>query len=401
MTTAETVLLEQQSILQFIEKLADDTVQVVVSISNQSISSISAKMGMNPFVLSRKLCKAFKSRGVHAVFDLSVASRIALLENYLEFQRRISNNVDLPMMASSCPGWICYVEKSQPHLLRHISSVKSPQAIMGTLIKQFWCSNKIGTHEGIFHVTVMPCYDKKLESVREELMIDYMPEIDCVLTTTELEKWLIESNIELSKESEIELDILLSDCYRGNAQNDGIEEAFLTFGNSDSIESDGYMSFIYRKICAQSGIDIPGNCVPIKHGRNTDIRESNLSLPSGRQLQFGIVNGFRNIQGLVRKIKSNKCGYDYVEVMACPSGCINGGGQIPVGSENRNTNTRMKDSLVLLANNPTQLANSILQCCLVYKHWIQDSPGSKNALQRFSTTYKERKSIGAGSVVDW
>ena len=405
MTTAETILLEQQSVAQFFEKLSDTSKNVVVTLSNQSLSSMSANIGMDPTLLRQKLCGSLKSRGVRAVFDLSVASQIALLENCHEFDRRLHENSNLPMMTSSCPGWVCYVEKSQPHLLPYISSIKSPQAIMGTLIKQFWHLKMPESQESIFHVTVMPCYDKKLESAREELMSGSIPDTDCVLTTAELERWIKESNIDLLQESGSELDVLISsldedmDTGGGECMTSG---EFIEFGSSDSIESDGYMNYLVRRICLQNSLDLPNNCIPFRHGKNSDIQESSLILPDGRELHFAIINGFRNIQGLVRRTKSKRCTYHYVEVMACPSGCINGGGQIAVNLEYReDANVKMKESLLFYTNNPTDLLNATIQRDLVYKEWIHGHPGSMNALHQFSTTYKERRFLSVVSNVDW
>ena len=400
-TTAETVLLEQQSISQFMEKLHDDSVDVVITLSNQSIASISAKLEMNPLLLCQKLCRIFKACGAHAVFDLSVASQIALLENCLEFERRIRDNANLPMMTSSCPGWICYVEKSHPHLLPFISSIKSPQAIMGTLIKRFWGTKVKDRQRSIFHVTVMPCYDKKLESAREELVLSSNPETDCVLTTTELEKWIQDNKVDLSQESEELLDSLFDEMECGGRAYISTGD-FPALGKSDNIESDGYMNYLYRRVCLQEGIDLLGYCVPTEHGRNADVKESSLHLRHGRQLKFAIVNGFRNIQGLVRKMKTKKCTYDYVEVMACPSGCLNGGGQLPLElPENQDEANKIKQCLFSQTSNAAILSNAMIQCELIYKNWINDGPGSKNAMLHFSTTYKERKLLSGGSNVDW
>lgn len=408
MTTAETILLEQQSIAQFVEKLRDTNTHVVVTLSNQSLASLSQKMGIEPGILTRKLCGTLKTRGARSIFDLSVASKIALLENYVEFERRVCYGENLPMLTSSCPGWICYVEKSQPQLLPYISLVKSPQAIMGTLIKQFWSTVNCEGPKNIFHVTVMPCYDKKLESVREELSHAAIPETDCVLTTSELEKWIMDNDIDLTQELEVEPDVLFPNSGAGCGEeirengHSGFRGHDIIFGNSDSIESDGYISYMFRRICLREGVEVLNNHIPLNHGRNTDIRECALRLHDGHELQFAIYNGFRNIQGLVRKIKSNKCNYDYVEVMACPSGCLNGGGQLPVDPKTKgDAMDWMRKALKFLSTYNLGHSNAYRQCLLVYRIWIRDSPGSQNASLRFSTTYKQRKLQAATSLVDW
>ena len=297
-TSAETVLLEQQSIDQFQEMLENPGKQVVVTISNQSLASLACKVGVEPRVLARRLAGSLKAGGSRAVFDISVASKIALVENVAEFERRVNcvptpgenghGNGDgtpmLPMLTSSCPGWVLYVEKTHPHLIPYVSRVKSPQAIMGTLIKQFWCATEEVrlAPDAIFHVAVMPCYDKKLEAVREELMVDSVPETDCVLTTGELETWLEKygSGWQLNHLHHHEdwcgdLDTL----FLGTGDMEPDDSSPRTaIGDADAVESGGYMNALYRTIRGQDEERAmpPDADVPMRSGRNADVRECDL-----------------------------------------------------------------------------------------------------------------------------
>jgi len=424
-TSAETVLLEQQSVDQFQQMLSDPGKEVVVTLSNQSIASLAHNAGLSPGELARRVAGALKARGARAVFDISVAAKIALTENLAEFVRRVGADkggnvagVDeaeregtLPMLTSSCPGWVLYVEKTHPQLIPYVSTVKSPQAIMGTLIKQFWCASEaVRLAPGdVFHVAVMPCYDKKLEAVREELMVGSVPETDCVLTTGELEAWMgtygnAKSNGNGHADGDgavlADLDTLfVGDGRGGVAAGDATATTAATtiVGGADAVESGGYMNFLYRSIFEQDwGHPMTANQeVPMSTGRNHDVLESELQLQSGRMLHFAILNGFRNIQGLVRKMKLNKCVYDYVEVMACPSGCVNGAGQVGVsqgqGQAARDESLRgIREAMRSRVRSDAEDAHVEAQCVSIYRHWATDD-GRRRSLFGTSLTATHAK----------
>eukprot|EP00890_Picochlorum_soloecismus_P002020 jgi/Picsp_1/2819/NSC_01045-R1_cytosolic fe-s cluster assembly factor narfl len=396
-TTAETMLLQQQSIGEFLEKLSDSRVAVVVSLSWQSVVSLAVRYDVEPTAMRQKLVSVLKNKGVHAVFDLEVATSISLTENKVEFLTRLSERENLPMLASSCPGWICYAEKSQDHLLTNISRVKSPQAIMGTLIKHFWSKIVGKTANEIYHATVMPCYDKKLEAVREDFIDDSVPETDCVLATTELLEWLDQIAINVHHTPESPLDQLVS-CSSWNLKSSGVpvvqpdsQQCLAPLG------SDGYLDYLFRSLASDNGLQIQPGGVSMQPGRNLDIRECSLDY-KGRTIKFALVYGFRNIQGLVRKIKMRKCQYEYVEVMACPSGCLNGGGQSNnshVEGKSSNFEILGKSYVSLMQGSSIDMASN---CVEIYHNWIGDDPGSPAAKKFFSTSYHERKTV---TPSDW
>jgi iron only hydrogenase large subunit-like protein len=425
-TSAETVLLEQQSIDQFQQMLADPEKQVVVTISNQSLASLACKVGVEPGIMAGRLARSLKAGGARAVFDISVASKIALVENVAEFERRVGwvstpgGSADdtpmLPMLASSCPGWVLYVEKTHPHLIPYVSRVKSPQAIMGTLIKQFWCATEEVrlAPDAIFHVAVMPCYDKKLEAVREELMVGSVPETDCVLTTGELETWFEKygSGSHLNSTGDHVWSGNLDTLFSGADDLETDVPQSIAIGDADAVESGGYMNALYRSIRGQDdGQVMPLDAeVPIRTGRNADVRECDLQLQDGRTLHFAILNGFRNIQALVRKIKLKKCTYDYVEVMACPSGCVNGAGQLPpnVGqteqgqarpptqAERDETLDAVKNAMHGRVRANTEDAGINAQCAAIYRHWVGHGGTDR---QVFSTSLRSTESKAKQSML--
>jgi len=195
-TSAETVLLQYQSVEEMQARLSDSSVTVVVSLSPQSVTSLAALHGLQPGDCAQKLAFFLKQCGVAAVFDIGWARDVALIETAAEFVHRYrsshnggaqlamegqptADSVDLqdgdtavqpmPMLASACPGWVCYAEKTHGQfVLPHISSAKSPQAVMGTVIKRQWCAAAGVQPAKLYHCAVMPCYDKKLEALRDD-----------------------------------------------------------------------------------------------------------------------------------------------------------------------------------------------------------------------------------------
>ncbi|KAI0545757.1 iron only hydrogenase large subunit domain-containing protein [Xylaria curta] len=271
-----------------------------------------------------------------------------------------SRKVAKPILSSSCPGWVCYAEKTHPYVLPHISKVKSPQALMGTLLKTS-LSRTLGiSPDRIWHLAVMPCFDKKLEASREELTDSVwngngqpgrgVRDVDCVITSKEI-LMLTESRgidfFSLSKES---IPILAYVPFPDST----IQEFLFPSHRGGRLDvaagtSGGNLYYTLKYIASQH----PGSRIETTRGRNVDVAEFSVISASGDTLfRAARYYGFRNIQNLVRKLKPARPSrmpgaravgatrkaagksagpeYDYVEVMACPGGCTNGGGQIKV-----------------------------------------------------------------------
>jgi iron only hydrogenase large subunit-like protein len=171
--------------------------RICVSISPQSRASLAIKYGMSLEALTRKLCGYFKHKlCAEFVFDTTFSREFSLLESQREFVERYRQNersggnstsARLPILSSACPGWICYAEKTHgSFILPYISTVKSPQQVMGTLIKEYICKKLDTTPDKIYHLTVMPCYDKKLEASRKDFYNELYDtrDVDCVLSTS-------------------------------------------------------------------------------------------------------------------------------------------------------------------------------------------------------------------------
>ncbi|GIL96756.1 hypothetical protein Vretimale_2565 [Volvox reticuliferus] len=183
-TSAETVLLQQQSGEEFLMRLADPRVMVVISVSAQSRTALASYFALSPSQALSRLAGWFKWLGVRAVWDLTTARDLVLLEEAAEFLDRYRSSQEagscqpegpapsapLPVLGSACPGWVCYAEKTQgSRVLPYLSSTRSPQGAMGALVKSLVAASWGVTPGSVYHVTIMPCYDKKLEASRDEL----------------------------------------------------------------------------------------------------------------------------------------------------------------------------------------------------------------------------------------
>ncbi|CAG8223975.1 unnamed protein product [Penicillium salamii] len=274
-----------------------------------------------------------------------------------------------PILSSACPGWICYAEKTHPFILPHLSRLKSPQALSGTFLKTV-LSKSLGVHPSrIWHLAVMPCFDKKLEASREELTdltwrqgdhssSDTAPvrDVDCVITARELLSLASSRGFSLRN---LPLQPLPSSCALPFPEK--TLESFVSFKRNRTEQSlatgtsGGYLHHVLMTFQARN----PGSQLVINRGRNVDVVEYILMSKDNQPiLKTARYYGFRNIQNLVRKLKparvsklpganpavrrrqpvsrnaastgSSGSDYAYVEVMACPGGCTNGGGQIRV-----------------------------------------------------------------------
>ena len=328
-TSAESVLITQQSqeeLYKIIEEnsrlVESEQKLVVVSISPQSRASIAAKFNLSIKETAMKLTCFFKGLGVHYVFDTTFARNFSLIEVQKEFVEKFRKNADpskvVPLLTSACPGWICYAEKTHgDFILPYISTTKSPQQVMGSLVKHYLGNIMGKSPDNVYHVTVMPCFDKKLEASREDFYDDmfHTRDVDCVITSLEVEQMFEEKCIEFSTLEPHQLDLFF------NVGGDG------EILNHSGGGSGGYLEHVFH-YAARELFSEKVEKLTYKTLRNKDFQEVILEHEGKTVLKFAIAYGFRNIQNLVQKLKRNKCPYHFVEVMACPSGCVNGGGQI-------------------------------------------------------------------------
>jgi iron only hydrogenase large subunit-like protein len=264
------------------------------------------------------------------------------------------------MIASACPGWVCYAEKTENALrdVNLLAKAKSPQAIAGTFAKKgrraafSEDTEEEEEEEEAYHVSVMPCFDKKLEASRREFKtkregdvlgqgkdddVDSVNETDCVLTTTEVVE-LLEKKCNIVDEAGVrslpsaKIDSMFASWFRTedmmDVEEDEQEDALLP--PAFAATSGAYLEYVFRKAARDLyGVDLRGKDLEYKTLTNADMREVELKIEGEVKLKFLLAYGFRNVQNVTRALKREPNKWDFVEMMACPSGCANGGGQVP------------------------------------------------------------------------
>ncbi|XP_038595400.1 nuclear prelamin A recognition factor isoform X2 [Micropterus salmoides] len=359
---------------------------LVASVCPQSLPFFAVKFGLDVTEAAHKLCGFLKSLGVQYVFDTTLSAGFSILESQKEFiqryRRRHHDSHALPMFTSSCPGWIRYAERVLGSLVTpHICTARSPQQVMGCLVKDYFSKQQKLSPEKVYHVLVAPCFDKKLEAVREEFYNSLLEtrDVDCVLTSGEIH-YLMEQR----KVSVEELDSLPLDHVLGEAED-------VALVRHEGRGSEGFLEHIFKHAAKELfGLDV--HEITYKTLRNRDFQEVTLERDGETLLQFAAVYGFRNIQTLVHRMRKGRVPYQLVEVLSCPGGCLSGRGQAESevgGSLDKALVQQMEEAYSSL---PVRLpeVNPVLHT--LYQEWLQgqDSPQASTLLH---THYRNQSQI--------
>ena len=259
-----------------------------------------------------KMVAALKRLGFKKVFDTNYAADLTIMEEATELLGRIKNGGKLPMITSCSPGWVNYAETYYGDCLGHISSCKSPHEMMGAILKHYYAA-KIGVAaEDMYVVSIMPCTAKKFEKEREQLKTNGLMDVDAVLTTRELGKLIKRSGINFTKLPDEEFDNDIIGEYTG---------AGVIFGVTGGVME----AAIRTANFVLTGKEIEG--VKFEAVRGFEgIKEASLEL-NGMTVNIAIAHGMKNAKVLLDQIRAGESKYHFIEIMGCPGGCVNGGGQ--------------------------------------------------------------------------
>ncbi len=269
---------------------------------------------------SGKMVAALKKLGFDQVIDVNFAADVTTLVEAQELLERIGDKkAIMPMITSCCPAWVKYLEFYRPDLIPHLTTSRSPQIHLGGIIKTYWAKKKNIKPENIVVVSIMPCTAKKFEITREELKIGKLKPVDKVLTVRELAFLIKRASIDFKS---------LKPVKSNNLINDG-SSAGLIYGASGGVMESALRTANFM-ICGTSKGQICRSRIDFKDVRGlAGVKESTVNL-GGKKVRVAVVNGIGNIKDVLTNINN----YDYIEVMACPGGCIGGGGQpIPSSME--------------------------------------------------------------------
>lgn len=288
-------------------ELDDPNTRVVVQIAPAVRVAVGQGFGLNgDDNVMGKIVAAMRRMGFNEIFDTSTTADLTIIEETNEFLKRLETNPTMPLFTSCCPGWIQFAEKKYPELMEHISSCKSPMQMFSAIIKEYYKDSD----KRLVHVAVMPCTAKKFEAARDEFQQDGVPDVDYVITSQELILMIKESGIVFEELEAEAIDMPFN----------AITGAGVIFGATG-----GVTEAVLRRVSEdKSG-------AALRHIAFTGIRGmekiKEATIPVGdAELKIAVVSGLGNATKLIERIKAGEH-YDFVEVMACPGGCVCGAGQ--------------------------------------------------------------------------
>lgn len=258
-----------------------------------------------------KLVSALRRLGFDKVFDTNFSADLTIMEEVTELVDRINNGGRLPLITSCSPGWIKFCEHNYPDFIDNLSTCKSPQQMFGAVAKSYYAKKTGIDPENIFVVSVMPCTAKKFEAAREEMEVDGIRDVDAVITTRELARMIRQASIDFAELPDGKYDSIL-----GTSTG-----AAVIFGNAGGV-TEAALRTLADMLTGEDLEDI----------EYTDIRglegiwEASTSI-AGIDVKVAIANGTGNAAKLLDRIRAGEADYHFIEIMACPGGCINGGGQ--------------------------------------------------------------------------
>ena len=259
-----------------------------------------------------KMVAALRRLGFKKVYDTNFAADLTIMEEGTELLGRIQNGGVLPMITSCSPGWINYAEYNYGDLLPHLSTCKSPQQMMGAVLKTYYAAKNDIERSDMFVVSVMPCTAKKDEKEREQLKVNDIPDVDAVLTTRELAKMIKRAGILFNRLPDEEFDQDLMGEYTG---------AGVIFGVTGGVMEAAVRTVHY----VLTGKELEGITYEAVRGLE-GIREASVTV-NDITLNLAVAHGMKNAKVLLDQIKEGTSKYHFIEIMGCPGGCIAGGGQ--------------------------------------------------------------------------
>lgn len=314
-------LREKDSTDEVWSALADSGKHVVVQTAPAVRAALGEEFGMEMGTpVTGKMVAALRRLGFDKVFDTDFAADLTIMEEGTELISRIKNGGKLPMITSCSPGWIKFCEHNFPDMLDNLSSCKSPHEMFGAVIKSYYADKAGITPKDIYVVSVMPCTAKKFEAKREELSVNGLADVDAVITTRELAKMIKQAGIRFDKLPDEKFDVPFGEEATGagvifGATGGVMEAAIRTV--ADILDGTSHKDVDYEAVRGLEGIKLAS----VEAG--------------GRKIRAAVAHGLGNARALIEKVKSGEVSVDFIEIMACPGGCVNGGGQPIVPSSVR------------------------------------------------------------------
>ena len=368
-------LKEKDETKNVFRKLRDKDTYVVVQTAPAVRVALGEEFGMPIGTnVEGKMVTALKMLGFDKVFDTNTGADLTIMEEANEFIERFKENKEIPMITSCSPGWIRYIELNYPELLGHLSSCKSPHQMFGAILKSYYAEKEGIDPKKMFVVSVMPCVAKKFERTREEMPDD----VDAVITTRELARMIKQANIEFTGLEDSNFDDPMGEATGAAAifgTTGGVMEAALRTA---------YETVTGKELAKVNFEDVRG-----KKG----IKKATVNL-DGTELKVVVAHGLSNAKKVLDEIKEGKADYQFVEIMACPGGCVMGGGQ-PIKSSKTRSEVDVRklraDALYTIDEKSTiRKSHENPAIKKLYKEFLE-KPGSHKSHELLHTTYQKRE----------
>ena len=372
-------LHEKENINDVWAKLKDPDTYVVVQTAPSIRVALGEEFGMEIGTnVTGKMIAALKRLGFDKVFDTNTGADFTIMEEATELVKRLRNNDNLPMTTSCCPAWVKYTEMFYPENIPHLSSCKSPHQMLGAVIKSYFADKNHIDPSKIYVVSVMPCIAKKYERQREELKVNGISDVDAVITTRELARMIKQANIDFPMLEDEEFDNPMGEATGAGA----------IFGTTGGV-MEAALRAAYELITGEELQNVEFEQVRGAKG----IKKATVQM-GDKEVRVAVAHGLGNAKKIMEEIKSGKADYQFVEVMACPGGCIMGGGQPIKNSKTRATvDVRRKRAEAMYSIDERSTIrksqdNPILKA--IYKEYI-GQPGEHRAHELLHTHYTKKE----------
>ena len=360
--------------------IADPDTYVVVQTAPAVRAAIGEEFGMPIGTLcTGKMVAGLKKLGFDKVFDTNTGADLTIMEEGTELIHRIQNGGLLPMITSCSPGWVRFAENSYPELLGHLSTAKSPHQMFGAILKSYYAEKQGIDPKKMFVVSVMPCVAKKAESEREEMKVNGLRDVDAVLTTREAARMMKEAGINLAI-----LDDEQFDDPMGEATG-----AAVIFGTTG-----GVMEAALRTVSeVLTGKELEKLEFEDVRGEVNGIKEATVKI-GDLDVKVAIANGLASATAIMDMIEKGEAPYHFIEIMACPGGCVTGGGQPIHDAKTRATVDihGLRKAALYEADKGLKLRKSHENPVIkqLYDEYLEN-PGSHKAHELLHTPYHKRE----------
>lgn len=374
-------LSEKENIHDVVNALNDPTKHVVVQTAPAVRASLAEEFGYPIGTrITGKMVAGLKRVGFDKVYDTNFGADLTIMEEGTEFIQRFTTGGTLPLITSCSPGWVKYLEYEYPDLIPNVSSCKSPHMMLGAILKSYYAQRNNIDPKDIYVVSIMPCTAKKAEAVKPENVKNGIQDVDAVLTTRECGRLLKLYGIDLKDLEDEQFDQDLFGEYSGAAVifgvTGGVMEAALRTVK-EVLEEKPLEDVNFEVVRGMKGV-----------------KEATLDV-AGHKVNIAVTSSMTYAKPLLDEIREGKSKYHFIEIMGCPGGCVNGGGQSLVSARLKNDNVDYKtlranalyEEDIIMENRKSHENKQIQE---LYKNFLVE-PGSKIAHELLHTTYSQKQ----------